>query len=175
MAHGVLIQSSVTSKNVDSLNRRAKGAIDLDNGNVVALNGVSTVYGEGEVWNVIAPATATTVGLWMISEPEVVLTAGKYKGLDPDPRNFYVIAGDIFSISKLKKNDLVRLTDANFSNASTVGTFVNVTAGSTQLAWAATSSAATIAQLVTIVPLSIPTGTPGNNRVTTYKIEIIAE
>lgn len=173
--HGVLIQSSVISKNVDALNRRAKGTVDLDNGNIVNLNGVSTVAGEGEVWNAIAPTSATTVNLWMVSEPEVVMTAGKYKGLDPDPRNFYVASGDVFSISKLKKNDVIRLTDANFSNASTVGTFVNVTSGSTQLTWAATSSVATVGQLVTTQPLAIPTGTPGNNRVTTYKIEIIAE
>jgi len=172
--HGILIQSNVASKNIDSLNRRAKSALDLDNGNVVALNGVSVVYGEGLVWNAIAPASALPAGLWMVSEPEVVMTAG-YKGLDPDPRHFYNVAGTILTINKTRKNDLVRLTDENFSNASSVGTFVNVTSGSAILAFAAISTAATIGYVVDVEPLSIAMGTPGNSRVNTYKIEIIAE
>lgn len=175
MAHGVLIQSSVQSKNIDSLNRRAKASIDLDNGNVVALNGSSNVYGEGQVYNVIAPTSASPTDLWMVSEPEVVLTAGKYKGLDPDPRNFYITAGDIFSINKIKKFDLIRLTDDNFSNASSVGTFVNIVNGSVKFAWAASSSSATIGKLVDVESLPISSGAPGQNRVTTYKIEILAE
>jgi hypothetical protein len=98
MAHGIMIPSAVASLNVDSYVRHAKGAVDLDNGNVVSLTALTAVAGEREVWTAAVPATgATLTNLFMVGEPEIVLTSSKYKNIDPNVQNFYNVTGDVFS------------------------------------------------------------------------------
>ena len=56
--HAVLVQDSVISSNIDTLNRTVISTADLDNGNVFTLKAKSTNAGEGEVWVASQPATA---------------------------------------------------------------------------------------------------------------------
>ena len=89
MAHAIMIPSLVAAKNIDTLNRSFVCAVALDNGNVINLSGTPSVAGEGEVWTASTPTAATPTGLWMVGEPEVVLTNAQYKGLiryDPEAR-----------------------------------------------------------------------------------------
>jgi len=94
MSHGVLIKNSVNNTD-NSLLRSVKCASDVDNGNVFRLIGVSTIAGEGEVWNAATPITGGLSDLWMACEPEVVVTVSgtkQFKGINPDVRDFYNVA-----------------------------------------------------------------------------------
>lgn len=173
MAHGVLIQNMVQAQNIDALNRSFKGSVDLDNGNVVKLDSRSAVAGEGEVF-VATAADATLTDLWMVAEPEVVVTDGKYKGLDPDVRNFYTAAGEIATAIKLQVGDIVTLSADAFAGARTAEGFAIPVDGEVDLAWNATASAAFTLKFLKETYISIGTGNPTNQRQTAYEMEVVA-
>ncbi len=171
--HAILVQNAVQAQNIDALNRSVKGTADIDNGNVFNLYTVSTVAGEGEVF--IATAMDSDIkNIWMACEPEVVLTAGKYKGIDPDIRNFYNVAGDVFTAFKPKIGDIITLTAEAFTGARTAeGYAIPVNAGY-KLAWSATASTGAALKLIATDYISIGGATP-YTRVTAYKFEVVAE
>lgn len=176
--HTIMIPSKVMAKNVDSLTRSAKSDIDLDNGSLVQLNtGVSTTYGEGELYLATIPATGALNGLWMVGESEVDVTDGKYKGIDVNPRYFFNATGDPFSVFKLKLYDIVRLTDEAFTNERGTNTFASASNGTTKLTWVGTpTEGATSFRLVAPTYVSVPIGFPGaGNRVPIYRLECVAE
>ena len=119
MTHAVLVQSKVAAKDIDALNRAAVNANDaLDNGNVIILatQDTSATYGQTEVWDATKPATATLSGAWMVYEPEIVLTVSgtkTYKGIDPDPQEFYIPAGTVFSAWKPQLGDVILMTEGS--------------------------------------------------------------
>ena len=174
MAHAIMIPSLVMAKDVDSLNRSFVATVDLDNGNVINLGAMSSTAGEGEVFVASTPTAATPTGLYMVGEPEVVMT-GVFKGLDPDVRNYYVPANTIATCFKIKKGDIVRLSADAMSNAVSTNTFVNVQA-SGKLVWASTSTSATLFKLVEAVTIPIGGGAPSLTRgVAAYRLEAITE
>lgn len=174
--HGVMIPSATTATKLDSLVRSAKASFDVDNGNVVLLNsGISATSGEGEVWTATKAATPVPTGLWMVGEPELVITNSQYKGLDPDPRKFYVASGEVFTVFKIKKYDVIRLIGNNFSNTRTTETYADIVAGQLTLTWSATETSATAFKLVEVTNIALSTGSPGNNRVVAYRLEAIGE
>lgn len=174
--HGILVQDAVMASNIDTLNRNAKCAADLDNGNIFYLASKTGTTGEGEVWSATQPATASglklslhllgttyisladgtigtqrktayqfevvdnTTGLWMAYAPEVVVTDGKYRGINPDPRDFYTAANTIFDAFKPQVGDIVTLTDEAISGTKSTNTYIVAANGSYQLAWAATAN-----------------------------------
>ena len=99
MAYGVLIPQAIAAMNIDSYNRSVQEASAVEQGSVLVMsNTKSTTSGEDEVWEVAQPTTGNISNLWMAySGDEVVLTALKYKGLDPDPRNFRNEANSVFA------------------------------------------------------------------------------
>lgn len=177
--HTIMIPSKVMAKNIDSLTRSAKSVTDdLDNGSLVQLNtGVSSAYGESELYLATKPATGALSGLWMVGEPEVDITDGKYKGIDVNPRNFYNPEGEPFSVFKPKLNDIVRLTAEGFTNAIGTHTYASAANNSYLLTWADTPTAnATSFKLVATTYVSVPVGFPGSgNRVTIYRLECVTE
>ena len=110
--HGVLIPEQIAAMNVDSYNRSViSSASALDNGNVFGLGGKSTTDGESEVFSVVETSSSNIDALWMAySGDEIVVTDARYKGLDPDPRNFYNAAGKVFSAYRPKVGDIILLT-----------------------------------------------------------------
>lgn len=177
--HTIMLPSAVMSKDVDSLVRSAKSATtDLDNGSLVQLNtGVSSTYGEGQVYLATQPATGSLNNLWMIGDPEVVVTDGKYKGIDVNVRDFYTPTGSIFSVFKPKLYDIIELTGEAFTNSIGEYTYASAANGSYLLTWASSpTSNATSFKLVKTTYISVPIGFPGSgNRVTSYKLECITE
>lgn len=177
--HTIMIPSKVAAKNIDSLTRNAKSATDdLDNGNLVQLNtGVSTAYGENEVYMATKPATDSLSGLWMVGEPEVDVTEGKYKGINVNPKYFFNPQGEPFSVFKPKAYDIVKVTDENFTNSRGSNTFANAANGTYQLTWGSSATTgATSFRLVSVGYVSVPVGHPGSdNRVPIYRLECIAE
>lgn len=183
--HGVLIPNQIAAMNIDSYNRSVISANatpdDLDNGSVVVLSGKSSTSGEGEVWNALLPSTGNGLtGLWMIySSDEIVLTDARYKGLDPDPRNFYNAAGKVVSAFKPALGDIITLTANAISTNTAKGanTFivaVNSTGGY-KLEWNSTAgSGITAFKLLNTTYISLATGAIDNQRVDAYQFECVA-
>ena len=171
---GVVIQNSVRAMNVDSLNRTAKSASVIENGHVFNLLTRSAVEGEGEVWVATAPATGALSNLWMACSPEVVVTGSKYKGLDPDPRNFSHAIGDMIDCFKLELGDIITLTDDAITGTKSTNGYIVATDGDFQLNWGASAISGVSLKLLETTYISIGLGSIGTQRVTAYKFEVVA-
>lgn len=175
--HGVLIPKAIMAKDVDSLNRSVVDAADIDNGHIMVMGARSTTAGLSEVFEVSQPATGSLTGLWMAySGDEIVLTASKYKGLDPDPRNFFNKAGDVFSAYKPQLGDIIMVTAEALAGTYIGGTttHVNATDGSWALTWGNSQTASVLSyKLLAVKYISLATGGIDSQRVTAYELECV--
>lgn len=176
----VLVQTQVQAMNIDALNRSAVYAdAEIENGMVFQLATQSTADGYSEVWNVTAPATGSLTGLWMAYEPEVTIISvnGKeYKGLTPDPRDFAVPAGKVFSAFKPVVGDIILVTAGGALDAPVAGNKnLEAANGTMKMAWAnsQTANTASFALLATSY-ISIADGSIGTQRVVAYKLQCVA-
>jgi hypothetical protein len=181
MAYGVIVESRIAAQNNDALVRDGVHATEvLENGFVVQLLTKSTTAGEGEVWAATAPVTGSLVNLYMVSEPPVVeivsADGNRYKGLNPDPRNFAIPALRPFSAFKPQPGDLVLMSADVFSNAKSTNGFANAANTAYQLAWGATQTADALSfKFVEAKDIAIGNGALGSTqRVTAYLMECIA-
>lgn len=176
--HTVMIPTDIAAKNIDSLNRSVVAAVDVDNGAVFQLNGISAAEGQGEVFNYLAPAEGAISDLWMAYSPEVVLTVSgdfQAKGIDSDPRNFTNVAGIPFDAFKLQVGDLVKLTADGFANAYTEGNeYAVAVAGSNKLTFAAAAVSGVSFKLLKREPVIIGSGVIGSNAVDGYILECVS-
>lgn len=175
--HGIMIPAQVVAANVDAYVRSAKGSADLDNGNVVALSALTGVSGEREVWTAAQPATgATLTNLWMVGEPEIVLTDSKYKNIDPNVQNFFVASGKVFTCFRLALGDIVSLSADALGGTISTNTYVVATNGTYKLTWAASAVSGVSLKLLATEYVSLPTtGAIGETqRVTMYRFEVAA-
>jgi hypothetical protein len=139
--HCVVILNQVAAKNVDSYNRSAfaGSATDLDNGYVFRLDS----KGSGssvDAWVVTACAASgsTLDKLWMAYSPEnteVLSNSKVYRGLSPDPRDFYNRGALVFDAFKPQAGDIITMTAAGISGSPSTGDFVNAVSGSYIMAW----------------------------------------
>ena len=174
MAHAVLIPAAIAAMNIDSLNRSVMSASPIDNGNILAMGAGYTTGSLAEVYAVAQPSAGSAADAWMaFSGDEIVVTNAQYKGLDPDPRNFYNAAGKVFSAFKLQKGDVVVLTADAFSNTRTAEGYAAPTASSYLLQWetAAATSGLNL-KLIGATYISLATGAIDNQRVTAYRLEV---
>ncbi len=178
MTHAVLVQSKVAAKNVDAMNRPAIGTADLDNGNVIQLLTESAVSGQTEVWSATIPsASAGLKNLWMVYEPEVVLTVSgtkQYKGIDPDPQDFYIPSGMVFSAFQPELGDIILLTGDGITGSKASNGFIVATASDYKLNWAAAAVSGLSYALIGTSYISIGSGAIDSQRVTAYKFECVA-
>ena len=181
MAYGVLIPTRIAATNVDAYNRDGVSADQvLENGFIVQLDTKSATAGEGEVWAATAPATSNLNDLHMILDPvvvEVVAADGtRYKGINPDPRNYSIPALRPFSAFKPQPGDLILCSEDVFSNAKSTNTFANAENASYQLAWGSTQTASALSfKYVETKYISIGSGTLGDDhRVTAYLMQCVA-
>ncbi len=177
MAHNVMVPNAVAAMNIDAFNRSGVCASAVDNGNLVVLSALSATAGESEVWTALVPSTANGLtGLWMVGEPEVVVTDSKYKGLDPDPRNFFVAATKVFSCFRPQIGDIITMTADGLAGTKSTNTFVNATdtTGGLKPLWGATQTASVFSmKLLETTYISIGTGAIDNQRVTAYKFQVV--
>lgn len=177
MAHNVLIENAVASQNVDAWNRSAVAATSVDNGNIVILTGLSATAGEGEVWSAVTPSTSDGLTqVWMVYQPELVTTDSKYRGLDPDPRNFFVPAGTVFSCFKPQLGDIVTMTADGLAGTKSTNTYVNATdsTGGLKPVWGASQTSSVFSmKLLETTYISIGTGAIDSQRVTAYKFVVV--
>lgn len=180
MANGVLIPEAIAALNVDSLNRSVVCATALGNGSVMVLTGKSTTAGESEVFTAVVPSTANGLtGLWMAySGDEIVLTDARYKGLDPDPRNFINAANKVFSAYKPQLHDIILVTGDALAGTFIAGTTTHVnatdTTGGFKLLWGNSQTASVLSyKLLAVKDISLATGDINSQRVTAYELECV--
>jgi hypothetical protein len=179
-SHGVLIPVAVAALNVDSWNRSCVSASAIDNGNVLLLSTKSATAGQAEAWTASAPVTSYLQNLWMAYEPEIVTTisgTSYYKGLDPDPRNFYNAIGSVFSAFLVQMGDIVTLTADALDGAYNPGVTTHViatNAAGIKLSWNAGIGTGQLSlKLQKVTYISVATGGVDTQRVTAYQFEAV--
>lgn len=174
MAYGVIIPLKIAAENIQSLNRSAVSAVAQEQGMVGYFSALSTTGGQEEVWTMTAPVTAHLFDLWMVYESELVLTADKYRNLDPDPRNFIIPIGTVYSVFKPQIGDLIRMTEDAVTGTKSTNEYVVATNAATQLTWAAAAVSGLSLHLVRTTYIAIGSGSIGSDRVTAYDFEVTA-
>jgi hypothetical protein len=175
MTHAILIQNKVAAQTLDSLNRSALAPADLDNGWLVSLPTQNTAATRGleEVWDGTQPATGTINAMWMVYEPEVVVTVSgtkKYKGIDVDPQDFYTPSGEVCSVYKPQIGDIITLTgDALASGTGAASAYAVAANGAYKLTWASSPVSGLTYQYLATTYVSLGDGSIGTQRVTAYK------
>ena len=144
------------------------------------MSGKVATSGYGEAWNALVPSTSNGLtGLWMVMEPEIVVTvsgSSQYKGLDPNPQNFYVPAGSMMTVFKPSLSDLIIATADCFAGSKSSNMYVNATdtTGGVQLVWGASQTGSVFSMhVVATTYISIATGAIDNQRVVAYEFEIL--
>lgn len=180
-SHGVVVLSKVKAQNVDSLNRSAKAAADLDNGNVVILATRNTAATRGleEVWDATRPSSGAGLqNLWMVYEPEVVtLVSGSksFKGIDVDPQDFYVPSGEVFSVFKPQLGDIILMTGDSLGTGSGAESAYAVATNATyELTWAAAAVSGLSLKYLATEYISLGSGAIDDQRVDAYLFEVVA-
>jgi hypothetical protein len=180
MAHGIVQLHKVAAMDNSYLNRSAVSGSDIDNGFVFLLNAQNTTSGMTEVWDALQPTTGSLSGLWMATAPEIVTVtsgANKYRGIDPDPRNFYTSASTVFDATKLMVGDVISLTADNL-DSGTAQAYAVATTTSYKFTWSATPVGTGTTCLRYLSTGYVSLGMSGSavgatQRATTFKFEVL--
>lgn len=172
----------VAAFNVDSYNTTAVCAQTIDNGCVFKLEQYSTNEGESMVWQA-EQATATDLGLWMATSPEVVITRAwegdavapplDVKNVVRDPRAFRNLAGRVIDCTLLQKGDLIEMTAEGIAGADT-NDYLVPAAADFMLESAATAGTGLCLQKVDTKWLPIGNAALVKTRVPFYKYKVIS-
>ena len=113
--HGYVSTMRCACENVDAFNRVGIYSTgDLDNGVFVTLTGINKGSSDKVVKGfeyTVAPASATSSGVWLVATPEVGTTLEQQ--MMSDPRYFYNVQGRPMSLKFLNpKTDIIEV-DAN--------------------------------------------------------------
>lgn len=181
MAYNVLIPEAIAAMNIDSLNRSVidygASASAIENGNIFAMGDKHTSGSLTEVFEIAQPTAGSPADVWMAySGDEVVLTDSKYKGLDPDPRNFRNDANKVFSAYKPQVGDIILVTADAFSNSFSAGTTTHAAgqADSFELVWTiAESTTGLCYKYLQTKYISLADGSIGDQRITAYQLECV--
>lgn len=175
--HGVLNPNAIMAMNIDSLNRSVVDAADIDNGSILVMGARSTTAGLSEVFEVSQPVTGSLTGLWMAySNDEIVVTDARYKGLDPDVRNFYNAAGKVFSAYKPQLGDIITVNAEALAGNFVAGTttHVNATDQAWKLTWGNSQTASVLSyKLLGVSYFSLATGAIDSQHVQAFVLECV--
>ena len=171
-SYAILVPGFMAADNTDSLVKSAKSAVAVERGNIVSLGALSTVSGEHEVYVAATPATATleTAIYYMVTEPAVVVTDGKYKGLTDDESDFNIAIGKVFDVSKPKIGDEIILTSEGLGGTKSSNTFIIPANNSPKLTWGSSATGVSLAyELKETTYVTVPAAEFYNGRKTAYK------
>ena len=118
--HGYVSTMRASCENVDAFNRVGIYSTgDLDNGVFVTLTGINKGTGnavKGFEYTV-APASATSYGVWLVATPEVGTTLEQQ--MMSDPRYFYNVQGRPMSLKFLNpKTDIIEVDAHCFASGA---------------------------------------------------------
>lgn len=168
---GYIIESRISAKDVDALNRSAVATTDVDGGTLVTL---------GELEDGVFKATKATSGqgLWMAYNPSEHLTKvgdKLFAGLSADPRDYTNLANRTMDVFKPQVGDLIGLTDGNFkageSAKAVVGKYVEQGASGYEMKESATASTTSLL-VKEIVEVPMPKDGIGNEFVKVHICEV---
>lgn len=167
----VLIQNLVS--NEDTYQASFVAPAVLHNGDPIVMGALSTTAGQKEA-HVCTKPSGKAVGIWMAYEPEVNVTGGMYKGLDPDPRNFEIASGAVFSGFKPAVEDILTFTEVGEDTYATGDTHIVIDATG-KLVFATAAATDTFCALIEKVTyVSIGNGALGDTqRVPAYQVRVI--
>ena len=183
MSHVVLLVNKAAADYSGVDNRSVySSASNLDNGAVFMLptQNYAATTGYAEVWDAVQPVSGSLAPVWMANSPEIVnTTSGNniFRGIDPDPRNFYNPAGYVFDAFKPRAGDILTFTADEFNTVPSVGQFAYSQAGSGLNVVSTGSSVGTCLSMkcTAVTYISIGSGSAiGTSRVPAYKMEVIS-
>jgi hypothetical protein len=116
----------------------------------------------------------------MATAPEIVTVtsgANKYRGIDPDPRNFYTSASTVFDATLLRPGDIISLSADNL-DSGTAQAFAVAGVTSYKFAWAAAPAGTSVMCLRYLSTGYTSMGMSGSavgatQRATTFKFEVL--
>ena len=119
--HGYVSTMRASCENVDAFNRVGIYSTgDLDNGVFVTLTGINKGSSDKVVKGfeyTVAPASATSYGVWLVATPEVGTTLEQQ--MMSDPRYFYNVQGRPMSLKFLNpKTDIIEVDAHCFASGS---------------------------------------------------------
>lgn len=166
---GYMIESRMSAKDVEALNRSAVSESDIDGGTLVSLS----TFADG-----VFTATKATSGqgLYIAYNPSEHFTKvddNIYAGLSQDPRDYTNLAGRTFDVAKLLVGDLVTLTAGNIKSGETVtkGKFLEQGADGYVVKNSATASTTSL-KVIDIVTIPFPQAGIGMEFATGYLCEV---
>jgi hypothetical protein len=153
---GYMIESKISAKDIDALNRSAKASVDVDGGTLVELG----AYADGVF--TATKASGAKTGLWMAYNPSehLVEVNGKLiagESISPDPRDYTNIKDRVFDVFKPQVGDIVSLTDGNLADSQTVsvGKFLEQGASGYEVKASATASTTSL-KVIAVENLPFP-------------------
>ena len=178
MTHTVLIANKIAAKDVDAYLRPFVAQQNMDNGNVMTLNTVSS-GSSVEAWVPTVPTTGSLSGLWMVMEPTLpFLPSGTniYSGLGT-VRDFYVSASQVATCFKPQVGDIITVTADAFTSgtAPTAGQYCVAVNAAFTLTAQASGSAGQTWQCREVLYIPFADGTIGTGRITAYRLECIIQ
>lgn len=124
--HGLIIESKISAKDMDTLNRSVVAEDDVDGGSLLAL-AYPTEVGS-DVWAVTKPATGATSGLWMAYNPTnrklKVADDLVFANLSNDDRRYTNLAGETFDAFKPKVGDEIEFSTECLADTSVANDIV---------------------------------------------------
>lgn len=174
----VLIPLSTQAFDLRTRTENFISSSEVENGQLLALNVLSTDADKTEVYTFTTPATATLLGLYMAYAPEdliVTLADGtKYKIDNMNPQNFANAANLVFAGFKPQVDDKILITAEGFTGAKGGSDTHAVAAdGQSKLVWGTAAGNGLSFKLEKVSYISIPTGGIGSQRVTAYQLRCV--
>lgn len=172
---GLIIPRKIAAQDVKAWVRSGVSDAVMENGMVGVANTLSTTTGEDEVFSFVTPTTGNLSNLWMVYEPEVVVTDSSYRGINPDPRDFSLAIGDVFSIFQPQIGDIISMSADAISGTQSTNTFVVATNATDTLVWSAAAVSGLSLKLIDDADyVSIADGSIGGQRVALDRFIVVA-
>ena len=115
----------------------------------------------------------------MVAEPPLAKVTNadgtkSYLGLDPDPRDYIAAIGDVVSVIQLHLGDILVMSADAIAGTISTNQYAVATNADFQLNWAAAAVSGVSLKLLGTTYISIPDGTISTQRVTAYRLEVVA-
>jgi hypothetical protein len=174
----VLIPLSTQAYDLRTRTENFIAAADVENGQLLAMDSLSTDADKTEVYTYTTPATATFLGLYMAYAPEdliVTLADGtQYKVDNMNPQNFVNVSGRVFAAFKPQVDDKILITAEGFTGAKGGSdTHANAADGQSKLVWGTAAGNGLSFKLEKVSYISIAKGSIGSQRVTAYQMRCV--
>jgi len=169
--HAVTNLASVAAQDVNAYSSNFVSASNLDNGFVCQLLTVSA----SEVFTATSPSSASPTGVFMVDTPVLpflVNGAGeKVNGLGT-ARDFYTIAGETGVARRLQLGDVFEVSAEALDSSTTATYAIADDSGNFKLKWSAVTVSGFYAKYLATKYISLPDGSIGTGRVTTYQFRV---